>query len=56
MMAGGSVSATRHVRGGEHLELEHPKYKAFAETSVSHISKDREVTLTGPNTDEKLKV
>ena len=56
MMAGGSVPATKHLKGGEHLELEHPKYKAFAETSVGHISKDREVTLIGPNTDEKLKV
>ena len=56
MMAGGQIGSTRQVRGGEHVELEHPKYRAFAETSVKIISKDREVTLTGPAEEQTIKV
>lgn len=55
MMAEGSLD-NQLVMRGEVVEREHPKYRAFSETVVGSISKDRRVQITGPNTDTEIQV
>merc|ERR1719383_19452 len=47
MMAEGSIESSRWLHGGQ-VEHEHPTYRAFAETDVDQISKERMVRLRGP--------
>lgn len=55
MMAEGSVESTRRLRGQE-VDREHPRYRSFSQTVVTSISKDRRVTLSGPNTNTDIQV
>ena len=55
MMAEGSIESSRWLHGGQ-VEHEHPTYRAFSETDVDQISKERRVRLRGPNTHTEIKV
>jgi len=55
MMSDGSVERSRLLRG-EQIEHEHPKYRAFSETDIQYITKDRRVQLTGPFTNTQIQV
>lgn len=55
MMADGSVDSARSMRG-ERVEREHPNYRAFSETDVQFITKDRRVALSGPFTNIQIQV
>ena len=55
MMAEGSVESQRLLRG-ELVDREHPRYRAFSETDVGRITRDRQVVLTGPFTNTAIKV
>lgn len=54
MMGGGSVTSSRHLKGGELRETEHASYTPYAETIVTKITNDREVFLQGPNHTNKV--
>lgn len=55
MMAEGSVESQRVVRG-ELVDREHPRYRAFSQTDVSQIIRDRQAVLKGPFTNLTVKV
>lgn len=55
MMADGSVESQRWLRG-ELVDREHPRYRAFSETDVSQITRDRRALLHGPFTDTAIQV
>ncbi len=55
MMAEGSVESQRVLRG-EFVDREHPRYRAFSQTDVSQIIRDRQAVLKGPFTNLTVKV
>lgn len=55
MMASGSYHHTKLLKG-QPVEKEHPGYKAWGETGIVEITKDRKVRLKGPDTNEMIPV
>ena len=55
MMGEGSVESQRVLRG-ELVDREHPRYRAFSQTDVGQITRDRHAVLKGPFTNSTIKV
>jgi len=55
MMASGSNHHTKLLKG-QPVEREHPGYKAWAQTEIVEITRDRKVRLKGPDTNEMIQV
>jgi len=55
MMSEGSIEVDRQMKG-ETVEREHPRYQSYAQTVVKNISRDRRVTIIGPNTQTEMQV
>lgn len=55
MMASGSYHHTMLLKG-QPVEREHPGYKAWGETDIVEITKDRKVRLKGPHTNEMIQI
>jgi len=55
MMSEGSIEVDRQMKG-ETVEREHLRYQSYAQTVVKNISRDRRVTIIGPNTETEMQV